>query len=115
MQLNLRGPLTVRFQPYRLVGSRCWNADDSRISCVACHNPHMPLEKRAAAYDEKCLACHVARRKDAVSSERPGRACPVGKRDCSTCHMPMVEIRDMYAHFSDHRIRVVRPGEAYPD
>lgn len=115
MQVNIRGILNVRFQPYRLMGSRCWNPDDARINCVACHDPHQPLEKRAAAYDEKCLACHVARRTDAVSKEHPGRACPVGTQDWSTCHMPKIEIKDMFAHFSDHRIRVVRPDETYPD
>jgi len=115
LALRLHGPINVRFQPYRLEGSRCWNPDDPRITCVACHDPHRPLEERAGAYDEKCLACHVARRRDPVSSERPGQACPVATKNCTTCHMPKVELKDMHAHFSDHRIRVARRGEAYPD
>jgi hypothetical protein len=30
------------------------------------------------------------------------------------CHIPKVEVAGMHAEFTDHWIRVVRPGEATP-
>ena len=34
------GIANVRFQPYRLTGSKCYDPDDKRISCLACHDPY---------------------------------------------------------------------------
>jgi hypothetical protein len=114
-----RGPAFVRFQPYRLQNSKCFAADDSRISCLACHNPHEPLNHDQAFYDKKCLACHAQMK--VVSASHPSttlpvaKTCPVAKDNCSTCHMPKVEIGGNHARFTDHQIRIVRPGESYPD
>jgi hypothetical protein len=110
------GPKTienVRFQPYRLVSSKCFNANDQRISCVACHNPHEEVRKNADFYDAKCQACHapVAKDKKMVSTLK---LCPVAKRNCTTCHMPKTELPEMRNTFTDHRIRVVHKGESYP-
>ena len=49
--MKLRGPLNVRFQPYRITNSKCFDADDRRIACTACHDPHSELLKTPAAYD----------------------------------------------------------------
>ena len=51
----------IRFQPYRLWGSKCYDPDDARISCVACHDPHKEFSVQAADYDPKCQACHGSR------------------------------------------------------
>ncbi len=110
-----RGPQTVRFQPYRLTRSPCWDPTDARISCVACHDPHQALVRDAAAYDSKCQACHVPRQSAKQSQDRRVPTCPVGQRNCVTCHMPEVELPGGHARFFDHYIRVVRPGEPYPD
>ena len=62
-QITINGPkgvANVRFQPYRLTNSQCYDAEDRRISCVACHDPHSTLERRAEFYDPKCTACHSA-------------------------------------------------------
>ncbi len=113
--LGTRGIRTVRFQPYRLVSSRCWDPDDSRITCLACHNPHQPLVQDAAAYDSKCLACHLAQQGVKKNADHPGAACPVSNRNCVTCHMPRVELPGAHAQFTDHYIRVARAGEGYPE
>ena len=42
--------------------SRCFIGNDRRISCLACHNPHQPLNHSVAYYDSKCLACHAESR-----------------------------------------------------
>jgi hypothetical protein len=114
-EMGATGVANVRFQPYRLENSRCWSEGDARLTCVACHDPHQPLVHDAAAYDEKCLACHVATPAKKPSQDHPGKPCPVGKKDCVTCHMSRVNLPSMHAPFTDHRIRIVRPGAPYPD
>jgi len=115
LKLGQRGPKTVRFQPYRLVSSQCWNGSDPRITCVACHSPHQLLEHDPSAYDAKCLACHQSKAGASPDARHPGAACTVSERTCVTCHMRKVELPGGHGRFSDHYIRVVRPGEAYPD
>jgi hypothetical protein len=103
----------VRFQPYRLELSACWSAKDSRISCLACHDPHKTVERSATFYDSKCLACHQEKGKSNLASQS-GPSCPMSTHDCITCHMPRYELPDGHIKFFDHNIRVVRPGAPYP-
>jgi hypothetical protein len=98
-----RGIQNIRFQPYRLALSKCYDAEDRRIRCTECHNPHRAVETAAASYDVRCGACHAA------------GACKVGSRDCVTCHMPKLELPGAHQKFTDHRIRIVRANEPYPD
>jgi hypothetical protein len=97
----------VRFQPYRLTGSKCYDPDDARISCLACHDPHHEVNTKSVDYDAKCLACHGG-------GKRGAKACPVSKKECVTCHMPKLELPGAHFKFSDHRIRIVKPNETYP-
>lgn len=102
----------VRFQPYRIFHSKCYS-DDRRISCTACHNPHEPLKTDDAFYDTKCLACHGL--KDKPQGQAAAPACPVANKDCASCHMPKVEVPAAHFKFTDHYIRVVKPGEKFPN
>jgi hypothetical protein len=95
----------VRFQPYRLTNSKCYDADDKRIRCTACHNPHKEVVAGAAHYDANCQACHNGSQK----------TCPVAKHDCTNCHMPKVELPRAHHQFTDHQIRIVRAGQLYPE
>jgi Zn finger protein HypA/HybF involved in hydrogenase expression len=97
----------IRFQPYRLTGSRCYDPDDARISCVACHNPHEQVSTETTNYDGKCEACHGGGKVGA-------KACPVSKSKCATCHMPKIDLPGAHYKFSDHRIRIVKANEPYP-
>ncbi len=109
-QIAMHGPLgvnNVRFQPYRLSNSKCYDASDRRIRCTACHDPHAPLVQSAAAYDSKCEACH--------SAAANGRICRVAKTRCVTCHMPKTDLPGSHAKFTDHEIRVARAGQPYPN
>jgi hypothetical protein len=117
------GEDNVRFSPYRLALSRCFDGTDHRIGCLACHNPHVNLATSPAAYDAKCLACHALSSHTSSVPERPRSVaerprptpCPVAKSNCITCHMPKVKRADGHITFTDHFIRVVKPGEPYPD
>ena len=125
------GEANVRFQPYRLANSRCFDGTDPRISCVACHDPHQPLIRNLTSYDAKCLACHTvatrpsgrqatARSADAATAPQPAyasqpKSCPVANSGCVTCHMPRTRMLGGHLVFTDHDIRVVHPGDAYPN
>lgn len=102
-----RGVGNVRFQPYRLANSKCYDAEDRRIGCVACHDPHAPLNKNLASYDNRCQACHGA--------AGAKRVCSQAKSDCATCHMPRIEMPGSHHLFTDHMIRIVRKNETYPN
>lgn len=120
------GKINVRFQPYRLSMSKCFLGNDKRMNCTACHNPHADLVRDSPkSFDAKCLACHPSSAPSVVKSvigttdisSQPVTAkfCPVAKEACTSCHMPKVELPGSQALFTDHYIRIVRPGERYPD
>ncbi len=100
------GKSNVRFQPYRIFGSKCYS-DDQRISCTACHNSHEPMQKSVGYYDAKCTACHKA-------ADSEIKLCNVSSRNCVSCHMPKTELEGAQYKFTDHRIRIVKPTEGYP-
>ncbi len=113
-------PINIRFQPYRLSKSRCWSQPDPRITCIACHDPHANLVRDASFYDAKCLACHSPAHPDPVQTTDASPAinkpqgCKVATRNCVSCHMPSYKVPQMHGSFTDHDIRVVRPGDPYP-
>jgi hypothetical protein len=115
MRNKWHGPAFVRFQPYRLENSKCFIGNDPRISCIACHNPHQPLNHNVAYYDAKCLACHGETKTASATAVVAAKMCPVAKANCTSCHMPKVELPGGNARFTDHYIRVVNAGESYPD
>jgi len=107
MELN-----NVRFQPYRIFLSKCYSGDRN-ISCTACHNPHDPLKEDATYYDNKCLACHSLKGQPAQGGA--ATSCPVADKDCTSCHMPKIEVKTAHFTFTDHYIRIVKPGEPFPN
>jgi cytochrome c554/c'-like protein len=102
----------VRFQPYRIFLSKCYSGDRN-ISCTACHNPHEPLKEDATYYDKRCLACHSLRDKTVKAGD--GKSCPVADKDCTSCHMPKIEVKPAHFKFTDHYIRIAKPGEKFPN
>ena len=104
----------VRFQPYRLEESKCWRAtQDARLTCVACHDPHEPLNLNLVSYDRNCLQCHAPALK-AVASTHAIKVCPKATSQCVSCHMPKVNVPSMHGDFTDHFIRVASAGEGFP-
>jgi hypothetical protein len=114
--MGLVGILNVRFQPYRLQNSRCWSPTDMRISCLSCHNPHENLVTDTGFYDSKCLRCHPIKgiKESNADSSSQAPACPVSPNRCIKCHMPRYEFPGGHYAFTDHDIRIVRPGAPYP-
>jgi cytochrome c554/c'-like protein len=113
VRAHWHGQADVRFQPYRLANSRCFNGADPRISCVACHDPHQNVVREITYYDSKCLACHGAS-SAADSAPRP-KSCPVAKSKCASCHMPQIALPNGLLRFTDHQIRIVKDNEPYPN
>ena len=118
-----KGISALRSQPFRLQSSRCWGEGDRRITCVACHNPHRPLERDSLVYDARCLTCHRAAAA-ASGSDRPlassspsaipphAPSCKAGMRErCASCHMPKYNVPEMHFSFTDHLIRIVRKAD----
>ena len=113
-----RGELTARFQPYRLANSKCFDGNDPRISCLACHDPHVDVVRQDSSYDSKCLACHSANAASTFTATgpfSPARTCPTAKSNCVSCHMPKVKLPNGHMTFTDHQIRIVRAGEPFPN
>lgn len=116
VKLRQFGEANVRFQSYRLANSRCFVGDDPRIRCTACHNPHGDPVREAAAYDHNCLACHSQNAPPVAGKDVPrAKVCPVAQEKCVTCHMPKMKLPAGPMMFSDHQIRIVRPGDPYPN
>jgi len=111
---GLTGIGTLRFPAYRLEKSRCWGKGDARMTCIACHDPHQLLVKGSAAYDQRCLSCHVTTGSK-PAADHPGAACPVSTKECSSCHMPQYEVPDMHTKFTDHMIRIARKDGSVPN
>ncbi len=115
-----RGEVNVRFQPYRLANSKCFDGTDPRISCIACHDPHKDLVREDGAYDMKCMACHASKDERGNPPAKPENhrdapACTVASKGCISCHMPKVKLPNGLMTFHDHEIRIVKPGSPYPD
>jgi len=104
------GLADVRFQPYRLAKSKCYDGSDARISCIACHDPHNDIVRNDASYEVKCVACHGQ-----AANGKMAKICPVASSGCIGCHMPKTDLPPTHRTWTDHFIRVVKPGEAYPE
>lgn len=108
-----RGVPDVRFQPYRLANSRCFNGTDPRIACIACHDPHRNLIRDDSFYDSKCLACHAPNARP--TSTGKAKTCPVSSSRCVSCHMPKVTLPGGHLSFRDHQIRIVAKDAPFPN
>jgi hypothetical protein len=90
----------LRFQPLRLMKSRCFAG--GKLACTTCHPAHQDARRNAAAfYNEKCITCH-----NVPAPHTDERA----QGDCIGCHMPYVQLHPALK-FTDHFIRVVKTGD----
>ena len=92
---DLRDPWNARHQPLTLAASACYRESRGKLSCLTCHSPHAPVDRKPANYDTKCLACHAG-----VKHTRAVIGTP-----CVDCHMPAVRPQP-YLEFANHRIAI---------
>lgn len=119
------GVINVRFQPYRLAKSKCFDGVDDRMKCTTCHNPHREVVNISKEYDSYCLACHsegakpsagmIAAHPELPADKLQMPICKVAKENCSNCHMPQVDLPGSHRTFTDHDVRIVKAGERYPE
>jgi hypothetical protein len=84
-------PLAIRFQPLRLVKSRCF--DQGGLACLSCHPAHRnAVRQDPSFYRAQCAGCHATRHS-------------LEQSDCLHCHMPKLRPAP-YLSFTDHYIRV---------
>ena len=96
---DLQNPWNARHQPLMLAASACFRT--GKLSCVTCHSPHAPLERKLSNYDHVCEHCHATvRHKERVA----GTACAV-------CHMPRAQPLPNLS-FANHRIAVYAESDA---
>lgn len=93
----------VRFQPLRLMKSRCFRS--GRLACTTCHPAHQDaVRNKPAFYNGKCLGCHASPAAHADARQTG---------NCIGCHMPQVQLHPAL-RFTDHYIRIVKPGDIPP-
>jgi hypothetical protein len=85
---------TVRFQPLRLMKSKCFAS--GQLSCTTCHDAHEDVRRNNVSYNQRCVACHPSQRHVPATEDN----------DCVQCHMPAVQLHPAL-RFTDHFIRVV--------
>ncbi len=104
--------------PDRLKMSACFiqtqrrpDPDRGSLTCITCHDPHVPIETLGADhYNQVCQSCHAAP-KTATCTEAAAVRARAGD-NCVSCHMPVSGSTDIpHVRITDHFIRAVRPGE----
>jgi hemin uptake protein HemP len=94
--------------------SKCYEGSGSRLSCITCHDPHVqPTKQEASMYFRlKCLSCHTEKSCAVPLAIRQRKNPP---DDCSGCHMPKREVKEIsHSMLTNHRI-IRDSGESYPD
>lgn len=93
--------------------SRCHRASGGQMRCTTCHDPHRLInEARGDYYRNKCLSCH---NDGSCQLSQEDRAKTSPPDDCSGCHMPKRDLKEIaHAALTNHRI-VRRPDEPYPE
>ena len=94
--------------------SRCYRASGDRMRCTTCHDPHARVTKdeKVEYYRKKCLSCHAEASCLLSLQDRLSKSPP---DDCSGCHMPKRDVKEVeHAALTNHRI-VRRTDEPYPE
>ena len=111
------GSIDIVSHADRLRQSACFLSTQSTarpLECATCHDPHRP-PVTAETRNQPCAGCHTS---DALArrlTSADARATHAPGSDCVSCHMPRVGERGVpHGAFTDHWIRVVKPGAPPP-
>jgi hypothetical protein len=88
---------------------QCFDAEDTRIRCTACHDPHDALSHEAALRQSLRIVSHRRRRRRGGRENMSGRQSRLRILPHAQVHAAEIALQ-----FADHNIRVVRPNEPYP-
>jgi tetratricopeptide (TPR) repeat protein len=111
------GSIDIVSHADRLRQSACFLATRSTarpLECATCHNPHLPPPD-SLARNRPCQSCHPSAVLEQRLARSASRTDHSPRADCVSCHMPRVQERGVpHGTFTEHWIRVVRPGSAPP-
>ncbi|HZS52193.1 MAG TPA: multiheme c-type cytochrome [Bryobacterales bacterium] len=105
----------VRHQPVYFSQSACFRKSQGALTCLTCHNPHEPLRRDNAFYNQHCLDCHKhsggePQIRAAVKAHPPRPVCESRQpANCIDCHMPRVSPQ-AGLRFTNHWIGVYAEG-----
>ena len=113
LEMNAAADATRRFPLFGLQKSRCFTANQEKLSCLNCHTPHSNANPDPKSYEAACLKCHTSPAPNAATQAfTVGKPCPVNaKTGCINCHMPLGKIlpgSKIPTQTRDHFIRVHR-------
>ena len=107
-----------RFQAFGLERSRCFRESQDRLTCVTCHNPHTDVVTDEKAYTAACLRCHSRPQTGSAPRPVQAKPCPVNPSEkCVACHMPKRRepvFPGSPRRVADHFIRIYRNGTGAP-
>jgi hypothetical protein len=84
----------IRFQPLRLMKSRCFAS--GKLACTTCHAAHEDARRgEPAYYNARCRSCHA---ESTIHADARSRG------NCIGCHMPRMKLHPALT-FTDHYIR----------
>lgn len=95
----------------RMMQSRCYLESEPKLTCIHCHDPHLPTRAFAPSYfDARCTDCHPPA--SCMREVPPGMEKKA--EGCVGCHMPRRPTREgQHLVFTDHWIRK-RPASKQP-
>jgi Tfp pilus assembly protein PilF len=83
----------------RMAQSRCYTESDGRMTCISCHDPHVPArDVPHVFYDSRCQQCHTRNSCPAAAS--------ASEASCVGCHMPPTPAGNApHVVFTEHWVR----------
>ena len=78
--------------------SRCYLAS-ANMSCSTCHNVH-DVERTAASYSDRCLACHQWQ-----ACPKAKLMGPASRQNCIDCHMPVEQTNVIVSETVGRKLR----------
>jgi Tfp pilus assembly protein PilF len=99
-----KGDFKIASHAARMYLSDCFIKSDGAMTCITCHNPHIPVQEVSKKFfNDKCIDCH------SVQTLSPTVLPKTDHReisDCITCHMRQGATADvLHVNFTDHWIR----------
>ena len=105
------GDFKIASHAARMVLSKCFVKSDGGMTCITCHDPHVPVKSISNDFfNAKCLTCHNIQ----TLSPSGTNTDHTENSNCVSCHMRQGVTKDVqHVNFTDHWIRekIERTGE----